>query len=128
MGLLAHCRITEDCLSIENRKVIAMTEQPHCIGYIRTSPTDSHPNVQADALKQAGYTELHEANSLVDPREAFKELLDLLGSGDTLAVYRLNRLGREEHSVTNFQQMLQALGVTLVVISNQETAGGNHAK
>lgn len=103
-----------------------MSDKLRRIGYIRTSPTDHHPNVQADALKQAGYTELFDASNVVDSRQVLKEILDLLGDGDTLIVYRIDRLGRDEHSVVNFQQQLEAIGVTLVVTDDQETAGGSH--
>jgi DNA invertase Pin-like site-specific DNA recombinase len=104
-----------------------MSEHLRCIGYIRTSPTDHHPNVQADALKEAGCAELHEASGDIDPREALKELLDLLGDGDTLIVYRMDRLGRDEHNVENFQRQLEAMGVTLIVSDDQEMTGGNRA-
>ncbi|HEU5378043.1 MAG TPA: recombinase family protein [Ktedonobacteraceae bacterium] len=104
-----------------------MSEQPRRIGYLRTSPTDHHPNVQADALKQAECTELHEANS-VDPYEALKEILDRLGDGDTLIVYRIDRLSRDEHTLVNLQQQLEALGVTLVVTNALETDGGKDAQ
>ncbi len=104
-----------------------MSEQPRRIGYLRTSPTDHHPNVQADALKQAECTELHKANS-IDPCKALKEILPRLGDGDTLIVYRMDRLGRDEHSVVNFQQQLEAMGVELVVTNEQETNGENHEK
>ncbi len=109
------------------RKVTIMSEELRRIGYIRTAPTDHHPNVQADALKEAGCTELHEADSTVDPRQALKELLDLLGDGDTLVVYRMDRLGRDEHSVENFQEQLEAMGVKLITAEDQETMGGNNA-
>jgi DNA invertase Pin-like site-specific DNA recombinase len=91
-----------------------MSKQQRRIGYIRTSPINHHSNVQADALKQAECTELHSTNS-ADPCEALKEILDRLGDGDTLIVYRMDRLGRDEHSVINFQQQLEAMGVELVV-------------
>lgn len=104
-----------------------MSEQLRHIGYICTSPTDHHPNVQAGALNQAGYTKLHETNRQIDPREALKELLDLLGDGDTLLVYLLDRLSRDEHSVVNLQQQLEAIGVTLVTTSDHETESDDNA-
>lgn len=103
-----------------------MGEQLHRIGYIRTSPTDRYPNVQVDALKGSGATELHEENGQIDQRHALKKTLDLLGNGDTLIVYRMDRLGRDEHGIVNFQQQLDSMGVTLIVTDGQETAGGSH--
>lgn len=98
------------------------------ISYIRTSPTEYHPNIQANALKQVGCTEQPEAESLADPRSALKEILNLLGDGDTLIVYRLDRLGCDEQSVLNLQQQFEAMGVALATIDEHETTGGEHAK
>ena len=101
-----------------------MSEQLRRIGYICISPTDHHPNVQTDALQEAVCTELREAPGHIDPREALKELLDLLGDGDTLIVYRL---ARDEHSVVNLQQQFEAMGVTLVMTNESEKNGGTNA-
>lgn len=103
-----------------------MTEQLRRIGYIRTSVTSPHPNTQADALAQAGCTELHEADGNADQRQALKDILDLLGDGDTLVVYRTGRLGRDEHTVANFKQQLKAAGIELAVSDSQQTEGRNH--
>ena len=104
-----------------------MSKQLRRIGYIRTSLTSPHPNVQTGALKQAACTELHEADGQVNPREALKELLHLLGDGDSLLVYRLDRLSRDEHTLVHFQEQLQAMGVSLIATSDVlETAGGSH--
>jgi len=59
---------------------------------------------------------------------ARKQLLDLLNNGDELIVYRLDRLSRDEHTLVNLQQQLQAMGVTLVVVDDQETKGDDHAE
>lgn len=103
-----------------------MSEQLRRIGYIRTSSTDQRPNVQNDALKAADYTELHEADNIIDPRQALKELLDLLGDGDALIVYRMDRTERDEHSADGFKQQLAAMGVNLV--TTNETNGENNEK
>lgn len=97
--------------------------KPRRIGYIRLAPTDHYPNVQADALQEAGSTELHEAKG----QEGRKEPLDLLCNGDTLIVYRLDRLARDEQSVVNFQRQLEAMGVTLVVTSDHERGSNDNA-
>lgn len=70
----AYSRITGHSLSIRQGRVYAISEQSCCIGYIRASPA----NVQADTLQQADCTKLHEAHS-VDPHEAIKELLEVMG-------------------------------------------------
>jgi len=106
-----------------------MSEQLRRIGYFRTSLTDRYPLVLADALKQAACTERHEGDGQVNPREALKGLLNLLDDGDVLLVYRLDRLGCNEHTVVNFQEQLQAVGVTLVATTDVfETTGGGYEK
>lgn len=105
-----------------------MCEQLRRIGYIRTSPTDHHPNVQADALQQVENTELYEADGAIDQKQVFKELLELLGDGDTLIIYCMDRLSRNEQSVTNFQQQLEAMGVKLITSDDQEATGGDNAQ
>lgn len=126
MGLMAHCRITEDRLSIKQGKVTAMSE-PRRIGYLRISPTDRTPNVQADALAQAGYTKTHQAAAPMNTGESIKQLLDQLGEGDRLLAYRLDRLARDEHRIINLQQQLDAMGIVLIITNDQEATGGNHA-
>ncbi|HEU5379286.1 MAG TPA: recombinase family protein [Ktedonobacteraceae bacterium] len=105
-----------------------MSEQLRRIGYIRTSPTDPHPNVQADVLKQAECTKLHKANRQIDKCQALRKILDRLGGGDALIVYRMDRLGRNEHHIENFQRQLEAMGVELVVANEQEMYGENYEK
>lgn len=104
-----------------------MSEQLRRIGHLRISPTNQNPDVQADALKQVGCTDIHEATEPFATPTARKQLLDLLNNDDELIVYRLDRLARDEHALVNLQQQLQAMGVTLVVTSDgQEAAGGSH--
>jgi DNA invertase Pin-like site-specific DNA recombinase len=104
-----------------------MSEQLRRIGYLRISPTDQNPDVQAAALKQAGCTDIHEATEPFATPAARKQLLDLPNNGDELIVYRLDRLARDEYALVNLQQQLQAMGVTLVVTSDaQETAGDDY--
>ncbi len=103
-----------------------MSEQLRRIGYLRISPTDQNPDVQAASLKQAGCTDIHEATEPFAAPAARRQLLDLLRSGDELIVYHLDRLARDEHALVNLQQQLEAMGVTLVVTS--DTEGGGHEK
>jgi DNA invertase Pin-like site-specific DNA recombinase len=127
MGLPTHCRITEDCLSIENSKVIAMTEQLRRIGYLRTSPTDRNRDGQAEALKQVWCTKIYEAVTPPRALTELQQLLNLLGGGDELIVYCLDRLACNEHSLINLQQQLQAMRVGLIVTSNAGTSRSDYA-
>jgi DNA invertase Pin-like site-specific DNA recombinase len=68
----------------------------HLLGYARVSTTDQHPQLQVDALKAAGcyrvFTET--ASGARTDRPALEQPLDQLRPGDTLVVWKLDRLGR----------------------------------
>ena len=68
----------------------------HLLGYARVSTTDQHPQLQVDALTAAGcyrvFTET--ASGARTDRPFLEHLLDQLRPGDTLVVWKLDRLGR----------------------------------
>ena len=68
----------------------------HLLGYARVSTTDQQPQLQVDALKAAGcyrvFTETA-SGARVD-RPVLEQVVDQLPPGDTLVVWKLDRLGR----------------------------------
>ena len=68
----------------------------HLLGYARVSTSDQQPQLQVDALERAGcyrvFTETA-SGARVD-RPVLEQLLDQLRPGDTLVVWKLDRLGR----------------------------------
>jgi DNA invertase Pin-like site-specific DNA recombinase len=68
----------------------------HLLGYARVSTTDQQPQLQVDALQRAGcyrvFTET--ASGAHTDRPTLAQLLDQLRPGDTLVVWKLDRLGR----------------------------------
>jgi DNA invertase Pin-like site-specific DNA recombinase len=68
----------------------------HLLGYARVSTTDQRPQLQVDALQRAGcyrvFTET--ASGARSDRPTLEQLLDQLRPGDTLVVWKLDRLGR----------------------------------
>jgi DNA invertase Pin-like site-specific DNA recombinase len=68
----------------------------HLLGYARVSTTDQHPQLQVDALERAGcyrvFTET--ASGARADRPVLEQVLDQLRPGDTLVVWKLDRLGR----------------------------------
>jgi DNA invertase Pin-like site-specific DNA recombinase len=68
----------------------------HLLGYARVSTTDQHPQLQVDALQHAGcyrvFTET--ASGARSDRPTLAQVLDQLRPGDTLVVWKLDRLGR----------------------------------
>jgi Resolvase, N terminal domain len=72
-----------------------VTGMGHQLGYARVSTTDQQPQLQVDALKAAGcyrvFTET--ASGARSDRPTLAQLLDQLRPGDTLVVWKLDRLG-----------------------------------
>ena len=66
------------------------------IGYCRVSTQDQSLDLQQDALQKAGCERIFSdvASGAKAAREGLREALDFLREGDTLVVWRLDRLGR----------------------------------
>jgi DNA invertase Pin-like site-specific DNA recombinase len=66
------------------------------LGYARVSTFDQNPGLQRDALKAAGCFRVFtdRASGTLENRKQLAKVLDQLRPGDTLVVWRLDRLGR----------------------------------
>jgi DNA invertase Pin-like site-specific DNA recombinase len=66
------------------------------IGFARVSTQDQNPTLQLDALKQAGCERIftEKASGTQRDRPALKAALDYIRPGDTLVVWKLDRLAR----------------------------------
>ena len=66
------------------------------IGYARVSTLEQNLNLQIDALKKEGCEKIltDEISGSVADRPGLKKLKEILRKGDTLVVWRLDRLGR----------------------------------
>lgn len=66
------------------------------IGYARVSTEDQHLHLQIDALMQAGCEKIFtdEMSGAKSERPGLREALNFVRQGDTLVVWRLDRLGR----------------------------------
>ena len=69
---------------------------PPLIGYARVSTIDQHPELQLDALTNTGCLKIFTdtASGKTDSRPELDRMLDQLRPGDTVVVWRLDRLGR----------------------------------
>lgn len=79
------------------------------IGYVRVSDADQSENLQIDALKQAGCDVIygdHGVSGTIKKRKGLDELFASLNEGDTLVVWKLDRLGR---STIHLLQLLDGL-------------------
>jgi DNA invertase Pin-like site-specific DNA recombinase len=79
------------------------------IGYARVSTADQNLDMQRDALNQAGCERIFEehASGARDDRPELAAALSHARSGDTLVVYKLDRLGRTIRSLIDFTNGLR---------------------
>ena len=98
------------------------------VGYMRVSNADGSQTVelQRDALLAAGIDAAHlyddHASGRRDDRPGLASCLKALRDGDTLVVWKLDRLGRNLHHLVNTVHDLTARGVGLKVLTGQGAA------
>lgn len=84
------------------------------IGYARVSTTDQDPQLQLDALRDAGAARVftdHGVSGSTSSRVQLDACLDHLREGDVLTVWKLDRLGRNTQHVLAVVEELTARGV-----------------
>jgi DNA invertase Pin-like site-specific DNA recombinase len=100
------------------------------VGYARVSTVDQNPELQLDALRRAGcekiYTE-RASGAREDRPEFTRVLADILRAGDTLVVWKLDRLARSLKMLIATAEDLAQRGVGLVSLTENidtTTPGG----
>ena len=85
----------------------------HLLGYARVSTTDQDAALQIDALTAAGCYRVFvdTISGSLDHRPELEKLMDQLRPGDTLVVWRLDRLGRSIRHLIDQLQILSERGV-----------------
>lgn len=93
---------------------------PRNIGYARVSTDDQTTALQHDALERAECTEIFEdsASGALRSRPGLDRALERLRAGDTLVVWRLDRLGRSLRDLLDLAEALQERGVALRSLSD----------
>jgi DNA invertase Pin-like site-specific DNA recombinase len=95
------------------------------VGYARVSTQDQNPQLQLNALKQAGCEKIFSetASGVRQDRPQLAAALDYMRQGDTLVVWKLSRLARSLKQVIETTQQLKERGVGLKVLTqNIDTA------
>jgi DNA invertase Pin-like site-specific DNA recombinase len=98
------------------------------IGYARVSTDEQNLDLQLSALKQAGCEQIYtdKVSGTKAERKGLTEALSYLRQGDTLVVWRLDRLGRSlRHlidTVTDFQE--RGIGFKSLTESIDTTTSG----
>lgn len=86
---------------------------PTRVGYARVSTTDQSLDLQLDALTSAGCGRVYwdVASGATDARPGLTAALDHVRNGDTLTVWRLDRLGRSIRHLIDTVEDLRTRGV-----------------
>ena len=97
----------------EDRRRVSRHD-PMLIGYARVSTYDQTLDLQRDALSEAGCERIFEDTAGgAGERPNLEQALSHLGSGDTLVVWRLDRLGRSLKDLIARAEELRSGGVGL---------------
>ena len=99
----------------------------HCIGYARVSTMGQDATIQVAKLKAAGCSIVRIEKVSGGSREGRSELaslLEFIRPGDTLAVVKLDRLGRNTRDVLNLVHELEQKGGRLRVLEPEIDTGG----
>lgn len=85
------------------------------IGYARVSTLDQNPALQQDALEKAGCGKVivDRVSGTVAARPGLEKVKELLRAGDTLVVWRLDRLGRSLRDLIDWVRYLDEHDVGL---------------
>lgn len=90
------------------------------IGYVRVSDSEQTEALQVDALKQAGCGIIygdHGVSGAIPDRKGLSNLLGDLKEGDTLCVWKIDRLGRSTVHLLLLLDELRKRGVDFVSVT-----------
>lgn len=101
------------------------------IGYARVSTTDQDPQLQLDALRDAGAMRVFTDHGVSGSRTSRPQLdacLDHLRAGDVLTVWKLDRLGRNTRHVLEIIDTLTSRGIGFRSLTEGLTTDGPMGK
>jgi DNA invertase Pin-like site-specific DNA recombinase len=97
-------------------------EPGHMIGYARVSTVDQNPQLQVDALIRAGvhhsdiYTE--QVSGAAIKRPQFDAMMKDVREGDTVVVWKLDRLARNNVALHQIAERIRSKGANLRLLDN----------
>lgn len=100
------------------------------IGYARVSTIDQNTNLQTDALKAAGCQKIfiEKISSTKSERPELNKLKEQLREGDSLVVWRLDRLGRSLKDLIDWINYLDGEKVSLKSLQESIDTGTSTGK
>jgi DNA invertase Pin-like site-specific DNA recombinase len=90
-----------------------IASKPMLIGYARVSTIDQNLALQGDALTEAGCAKIfiEQMSGAVTDRPALHDALEFARSGDTLIVWKLDRLARSMKQLIETIENLRVCGI-----------------
>jgi len=99
------------------------------VGYARVSTTSQNLDMQVSALTDAGCEKIYtEKVSGVGDRTELKAVLEYLRDGDSLVIYKLDRLGRNMKDLLAIIEQLQKRNISLVSLRDNIDTGSTTGK
>lgn len=98
-----------------------MENIPRRVGYARVSTDDQNLDLQLDALRLAGCALTfsdHGVSGAVTNRDGLSEALEALRPGDTLVVWKLDRLGRSLRFLIDLIEDFRARGCGFISLTD----------
>lgn len=91
------------------------------IGYARTSTIEQNLDLQRDALSSNGCDKMYadQTSGVKSARPGLDQLLEMLRPGDTVVVWRLDRLGRSLRHLIELIDKFKTMGVGFVSIQEK---------
>ena len=96
------------------------------VGYVRVSTNEQNTALQRDALERSGCELIFEdkMSGKTSDRPGLKKLLKTLSSGDTLVVWKLDRLGRSMRHLVILVEELRQRNVQLGEAAKRDVGSG----
>ena len=106
-----------------------MSSDTYKIGYVRCSTASQDESLQLDAMKRAQVDRvfIDKASGVAAHRPGLAEALDCARSGDSIVVWKLDRLGRSLKQLIDVVGDMEKRGITLVSLTESidtSTASG----
>ena len=89
------------------------------IGYARVSTEEQSLDLQLDALREAGCKKIYQEKitGKKTDRPELSRCLEYLREGDTLVVWKLDRLGRTTKQLIELSEQLQVRKIALQILT-----------